>query len=96
MLQEHKGEKMALTKTFDLIDNFGETINFPNCYVRVESVESNHINACAKVIIKNNINNVILETKIYFFTPDMNGSNFICQAYLHLKTLPEFLNATDC
>ena len=87
---------MALTKTFDLIDNFGETINFPNCYVRVESVESNHTNACAKVVIKNNINNVILETKIYFFTPEMNGSNFISQAYLHLKTLPEFLNATDC
>jgi hypothetical protein len=27
---------------------------------------------------------------------DINGENPIKQAYLHLKTLPEFLNATDC
>ena len=87
---------MALTKKFDLVDNFGETIIFENCYIRVESVESNHTNACAKVFIKNNINNFILETKVYFFTPKMNQDNFIKQAYEYLKTLPEFANATDC
>lgn len=27
---------------------------------------------------------------------DMNGTNPIRQAYLHLKTLPEFANAVDC
>jgi hypothetical protein len=27
---------------------------------------------------------------------DITGENPIKQAYLHLKTLPEFLNATDC
>lgn len=27
---------------------------------------------------------------------DMNGSNPLTQAYAHLKTLPEFSDATDC
>jgi hypothetical protein len=30
------------------------------------------------------------------FVPDLDGPNFIRQAYLHLKTLPEFADATDC
>jgi hypothetical protein len=32
------------------------------------------------------------------FIPDMNAgsANFIAQAYVHLKTLPEFSGATDC
>jgi hypothetical protein len=32
------------------------------------------------------------------FTPDMSdgAANFIAQAYDHLKTLPEFVNAKDC
>ena len=34
--------------------------------------------------------------KTYDFAPSMDGGNFIKQAYLHLKTLPEFSNATDC
>lgn len=32
----------------------------------------------------------------YNFTPDLDGHNFIKQAYLYLKTLPEFADATDC
>jgi hypothetical protein len=30
------------------------------------------------------------------FIPDLSGPNFIAQAYLHLKSLPEFAGATDC
>jgi hypothetical protein len=32
----------------------------------------------------------------YQFTPNMNSDNFIKQAYLHLKSLPEFADAVDC
>jgi hypothetical protein len=28
--------------------------------------------------------------------PSLDGDNSIRQAYLHLKTLPEFANAVDC
>jgi len=38
----------------------------------------------------------IVSDLVYQFTPDMNGPNFIKQAYLHLKTLPEFAGAEDC
>jgi hypothetical protein len=34
--------------------------------------------------------------KIYDFAPDIEGPNFIAQAYAHLKTLPEFSGAVDC
>ena len=34
--------------------------------------------------------------KEYFYVPNMDGSNFIKQAYEHLKALPEFAGATDC
>ena len=37
-----------------------------------------------------------LETGFYSFTPNLDGQNFIAQAYNHLKTLPEFSGATDC
>jgi hypothetical protein len=32
----------------------------------------------------------------YKFAPNLDGANFIKQAYEHLKTLPEFSGATDC
>ena len=32
----------------------------------------------------------------YAFTPNLDGANFLIQAYEHLKTLPEFSGATDC
>lgn len=34
--------------------------------------------------------------RFYSFTPDMNGPNFIKQAYLHLKSLDEYAGAEDC
>jgi|688.fasta_scaffold660510_2 hypothetical protein len=35
-------------------------------------------------------------TEEHFFVPNLDGHNFIKQAYEHLKTLPEFAGATDC
>lgn len=32
----------------------------------------------------------------YVFEPDLDGDNFIKQAYEYLKTLPEFVDAIDC
>lgn len=32
----------------------------------------------------------------FVFQPALEGSNFIAQAYEHLKTLPEFADAVDC
>jgi hypothetical protein len=38
----------------------------------------------------------MIHSERFSFVPELDGSNFIKQAYLHLKTLPEFANATDC
>lgn len=45
---------------------------------------------------KESANGGIVSDDVQNFTPDMNGPNFIKQAYLHLKTLPEFEGAEDC
>jgi hypothetical protein len=38
----------------------------------------------------------VVTSQVFRFTPDLSGPNFIAQAYLHLKSLPEFAGATDC
>jgi hypothetical protein len=45
---------------------------------------------------KESANGGILSDTVEEFTPDMDGPNFIKQAYLYLKTLPEFEGAVDC
>lgn len=46
------------------------------------------------------VTGVAAENQVYavehLFVPNLNGENFIAQAYKHLKTLPEFAGATDC
>ena len=37
-----------------------------------------------------------LAERSYSFSANLDGPNFIKQAYLYLKTLPEFSDATDC
>jgi hypothetical protein len=52
--------------------------------------------ACNVRFRKDSSTGGIVKDMAFQFTPDMNGPNFIKQAYLHLKTLPEFSNAEDC
>ena len=39
---------------------------------------------------------IVLLRREYSFVPDLEGPNFIKQAYEHLKALPEFAGAEDC
>ena len=68
-----------------------------NCYIKVNSVSSTKDNATAFVQF-NDIehNNYYIFDKKYNFNIDLEGGNPIKQAYLHLKTLPEFVDAVDC
>ena len=96
---------MALQKTFtenvDLItvaEEYGQlsktnTLTKIDCYVKVNQVNGTKNSVVAEVIFF--VENVS-KIKNYSFTPNMNGENFIKQAYLHLKTLPEFAGAQDC
>jgi len=94
---------MALQKTLQISGNavlmteygqlnLGNQDTTANCYIKVEAVSGGKDNAVASVLFKSD---TVSFTKTYEFVPNMNGSNFIKQAYEHLKTLPEFSSAED-
>jgi hypothetical protein len=64
------------------------------CYVKVETVGGNKLEQLVNVSIKNDAG--VTKNFSCSFVPDMTGDNFIAQAYRHLKTLPDFVNAEDC
>lgn len=72
--------------------NLGSNSQELNAIIKVHSVNGTKEKATADVrfIVGNNS-----FAKPYNFTPKMDGDNFIKQAYLHLKTLPEFNGAQD-
>ena len=84
---------MALSKTTQTAHGF-EAID---AYHRIEAVSINqkdsmtfHVRAYKTVGLP------FFDEKIISAPFDLNGENAIKQAYLHLKTLPEFAGATDC
>lgn len=87
---------MALQKTISLTDNFGIEISFTDAYIRVDQVEGNKDLVSAFVVTRDKQEGKVLDTCYHDFQPDMNGDNFIKQAYEHLKGLPEFSSAKDC
>jgi hypothetical protein len=64
-------------------------------YIKVESINGTKESVCANVSYTDEAKNKKLLEKSFSFTPSMD-SNFIAQAYNHLKTLPEFSGAVDC
>lgn len=81
---------MAITKTIEF-----NGLTVPECYIRVAFVKGKKkldvgIDLCA------NESSQPFSTRLISFEPSMDGSNFIQQAYTHLKTLPEFADAVDC
>jgi hypothetical protein len=77
----------------------GKPITFENCYVKVVSAFTTKEYCVAHVIvyIDSQKSDAVSELR-YQFPPNMNdgSANNIKQAYLHIKTLPEFEGAIDC
>jgi hypothetical protein len=86
---------MAIQKSIEFTTQYGK-IAVPNCYIRVNSVEINKAEAAAAITFyrDNKIN--ALQEQSHPFAYDLEGPNPIKQAYLHLKSLPEFADAVDC
>jgi hypothetical protein len=63
-------------------------------YVKVESIRGDKNQQTAEVSFYLNESKFV--SRQYCFLVDIEGANFIKQAYLHLKTLPEFTDAVDC
>jgi hypothetical protein len=87
---------MALSKTLTLTNNFGEESVFKNAHIRVIQVMGTKRSCNAIVHFSKSADGPLLQSKEYAFNVDLNGGNFIEQAYAHLKSLPEFADAIDC
>lgn len=72
------------------------SIVMANCYIKVERVDASKDTATAVVSFKGTVDDInpVCEKK-YNFNPSLDGDNFIRQAYLHLKGLPQFSDAED-
>ena len=89
---------MALQKNIKLTDNFGIEVEIPNAYIKISKVEctKEQINSIVE-IKKESIGLPYTYTiRNYILNYNINGENPIKQAYLHLKSLPEFADAVDC
>lgn len=82
-----KGDGWAFSKGLELID-------LGVCYIKVDQLVGTKTQLSATVSITAQGGGI--KYLNITFTPDLDGPNFIKQAYLHLKTLPEFSDATDC
>lgn len=86
---------MALSKTISKsVPGFSGELISENTYFKVNSLTGNKSLISATVVGISNDTQVY--TQGYSFIPDLDGPNFIKQAYEYLKTLPEFSNAIDC
>jgi len=70
-----------------------QQITISDVYIKVGSVVVDKDSIMAKVSFTKDIK---LTERSYSFPADLDGPNFIKQAYEYLKTLPEFANAIDC
>lgn len=87
---------MALQKNLTLVNNFGEDSVFKNAYIRVVEVSATKRSCNATLHFCKEKDGVVLQTKQYAFDVNLDGGNFIKQAYDYLKTSPDFADAIDC
>ena len=65
-------------------------------YCKVNNVMGGKAVVMAKVQVIDEASGSEIAQREFVFAPDMDGPNFIKQAYEHMKTLPEFADAIDC
>jgi len=87
---------MALKKTETVSSDVIGDVQV-SCYIKVTMVSADKTNVVANILFrKDNPDGAIIKSNRHSFAPNMQGENFIKQAYEHLKTLPDFANAVDC
>jgi hypothetical protein len=84
---------MALKKTITL---FGD-IEVNNAYLRVEDISIfDKTKLVFSIVGRKTSESQKINSNPHNCDYNINGENPIKQAYLHLKTLPEFADAVDC
>jgi len=82
---------MALKQTFE---HCGITVK--DGYLKVSEFSGDKTDVGFSIAFKANLEANAIKYERFNFVPNLDGQNFIAQAYTHLKTLPEFAGATDC
>ena len=86
---------MALKKNY-ILQIHDQSIVLFNAYCKVLRVLGTKDDLSFDVNVLDEKDGKSYQVLSFQFTPDMDGGNFIAQAYEHLKTQPEFANAIDC
>jgi hypothetical protein len=86
---------MALQKTLTMVNNFGTNQTLPNVYIKVITVEGSKSFVSANVGYFKEKDGLLLHSKTFDFEPDLNGNNFIEQAYVYLKQVDELSASED-
>jgi len=86
---------MALTK-LQTKTVLGQELTFPNAYMKITTIFGNKIEILVSVETYAKKDGEMLSNNQYSVPLVLDGSNFIAQAYDHLKTLPDFAGAADC
>ena len=86
---------MALAKNIS-VKAFGKVFSFENAYHKVDGIFGSKESLNFKLVAKTSKDGEILKSDSYVFVPNLDGKNFIAQAYDYLKSLPEFSSAIDC
>ena len=85
---------LSMTKTINVVN---QSVVFQNAYASVQSINGakNEMNAFVQTSVEKN--GAVIDVLVFKFPYSYESNkNVIQQAYEHLKTLPEFANATDC
>jgi hypothetical protein len=86
---------MALKKNVT-VTAYGKQIEFANAYIKIDAVHGNKDTMSASVVFLDQQDGAKCYENTYVFSHLLEDKNVIQQAYLYLKTLPEFTGATDC
>ena len=86
---------MALKQNHSM-NFYDKNVVFEDCYFKVAEISATKNLAKATVHAMTKSDGDVIDRKEYTFAPNLDGANFIAQAYEHLKTLPEFEGAIDC
>lgn len=78
------------------VQGFEGALVAKDCYCKVGAISGDKRMLVVRVDVFNGDNQI--DSRAYHMTPSVEdgSANFIKQAYLQLKTLPEFSGAEDC
>jgi hypothetical protein len=86
---------MALKKTY-VVGAYGQQVTVPDAYIKVSTLTGSKDSIRAVVEVRTSKDGEFISKHDFVFNPELDGSNFIAQAYEHAKKQPQFANAQDC